>query len=71
MNDTYQILPYEEDVNLIGDDVRTIDRNADLLLNAGKDIGLAENTEKTKYMEVGCHQGMMANEHIKVRSNSF
>ena len=30
-----------DDVNLIGDDIRTIERNADVLLNACKDIGLA------------------------------
>ena len=36
-----------------------------VLLNACKDIGLAVNTGKTKYMEIGCHQGMMANAHNK------
>ena len=30
-------------------------------LNACKDIGLAVNTGKTKYMEVGCQRGMMVN----------
>ena len=30
--------PYPEP-NLIGDDIRTIERNADVLLNACKDIG--------------------------------
>ena len=37
------------DVNLIGDDIRTIDRNIDVLLNACKDIGLAVNKGKFKY----------------------
>ena len=41
-----------DDVNLIGDDIRTIERNADVLLNACKDIGLAVNIRKTKYMEI-------------------
>ena len=41
---------FADDVNLIGD-IR-IERNADVLLNACKDIGLAVNTEKTKYMEI-------------------
>ena len=39
--------------------------------NAGKDIGLAVNTGKTKYMEIGRHRGMIANEHIKIGSNSY
>ena len=34
-----------DDVNLIGFDIRTIERNADMLLNACKDIGLAVNRE--------------------------
>ena len=57
-----------ENVNLIGDDIRTIEINADVSLNACKDIGLAGNTGKTKYMETGCHRGMIANEHITISS---
>ena len=61
-----------DDVNLIGEDIRTIERNADVLLNACKDIGLAGNTGKTKYMEIGCHRGIIiANAHIKIGSNSY
>ena len=45
MNDTHQVLTYADDVNLIGDDIRTIERNSDMLLNACKDIGLAVNTK--------------------------
>jgi hypothetical protein len=36
-----------------------------------KDVGLAVNTEKTKYMEVGCRRGMMENEHIRIDSSSY
>ena len=67
----HQALAYADDVNLIGDDIRTIARNADVLLNACKDIGLTVNTGKTKYMELGRHRGMIAKEHIKTGSNSF
>jgi len=42
-----------------------------VLLNACKDIGLAVSTGKTKYMEIGRHRGVIANEHIKIRSNSY
>ena len=37
-----------DDVNLIGSDFTTVDRNADLLLYACKYIGLAVNTGETK-----------------------
>ena len=41
------------------------------LLIACKNIDLAVNTGETKYMEVGRHRGMTANEHIKIGSNFF
>ena len=41
-----------------------------MLLNACKDIGLAVNAGKTKYMEVECNQGTIADEHIRIGSNS-
>ena len=34
INGTHQVLAFADDVNLIGDDIRTIERNADVLLNA-------------------------------------
>ena len=42
-----------------------------MLLNACKDIGLAVNTGKTKYLEIGRHRGMIGNAHIKIGSNSY
>ena len=54
MNGTHQVLAYEDDVNLIVD-IRTIERNTAVLLNACRNIGLAVNTKKTEYMEAGRH----------------
>ena len=34
MNGSHRVLAYADDVNLIGDDIRAIERNADVLLNA-------------------------------------
>jgi hypothetical protein len=48
-------LAYADDVNLIDDDIRRVERKTIALLNACKDIGLAVNTRKTKYMEKGRH----------------
>ena len=56
---------------LIGGDIGTIERNADVLLNSCKDIGLAVNIGKTKYMEIGRYWGMIENAHIKIGSNSY
>ena len=66
MNGTHQVLAYADDV-----DIRTIERNADLLLNACKDVGLAVNTGKTKYMEIGRDRGMIAYELVRIGSNSY
>ena len=65
MNSTHQVLTYSDDVNLIGNNIRTIERNA------YKDIGLAVSTGKTKYMEIGHHLGIIANEHINIGSKSY
>jgi len=42
-----------------------------VLLNACKDIGLGVNTGKTKYMEIGRHRDMIANEHIRLGSSNY
>ena len=58
MNGTHQAVAFADDVNLIGADFRTIERNADVLLNVCKFIGLAVNTGKTKYMGIGRYRGL-------------
>ena len=55
MNGNQQVLAYANDVNLMENDIKTLERNADVLLNVCKDIGLAVNIRKIKYMEIGCH----------------
>jgi hypothetical protein len=66
INVTGQILVCADIANLIGDDIR-IERNAVVLINAPKDIGLAVNTEKIKWMEIGRHRGTMENKKIHGR----
>ena len=39
-----------------------------MLLNACMDVYLAVDTGETKFMEIGCHGGMIANEHIRIDS---
>jgi hypothetical protein len=34
-------------------------------------IGLAVNTGKIKYMEIGRHRGTIENAHIKIGRNSY
>ena len=46
-------MAYDDDVNLIVDDIRTIERNVEMILNTCKDIGLVVNTGRIAYMGVG------------------
>jgi hypothetical protein len=50
LNDTDQLLVYADDVNLLGADINTMKRNTENLIEAGNDVGLEVNVEKTKYM---------------------
>ena len=47
----HQLLAYADDVILIGDDIRTVERNTDLLLNACGDIVLGVNKGKLSAWE--------------------
>ena len=60
----HEVLAHTNDLSIVGDDIRALERSADVLLNACKDTGLAVNIGKTKYKEVGCHRGIVTNEHI-------
>ena len=71
MNDSHQALTYANDVNLIVDDTRAIERNADILLNDSKDINLALNIRVTKYMEIERYRIMVVNAYITVGINSY
>ena len=68
MNETNWILAYADYISLISNDIRITGRNADILLNARKDIG---SLGKTNYMEVGCHWGIKSNEDITVGTNLY
>jgi hypothetical protein len=71
MYGTNQGCSYIDDINWIGEDIRTIEINKDVLLNDCKDIGLGVNTGNTEYMESGHHRDMIANTHIRIGSNSY
>ena len=44
--------------------LQTVRENADIFINASKDIGLEVNSEKTKYMITSRHQNVVQNQYI-------
>jgi hypothetical protein len=59
-------LAYADDVNLLGDNIDTINKNTDTLIDASKEVGLDVNVEKTKYMLVSWDQNGGQNRDIKI-----
>jgi hypothetical protein len=43
LNWTHQLLAYADDVNILGEDIGTIQKNAEALLVASKEVGLEVN----------------------------
>jgi hypothetical protein len=48
LNGTHQLLVYADSVNLLGDNIDTIKKNTETVMNASKKVGLEINVEKIK-----------------------
>jgi hypothetical protein len=70
LNGTHQLLAYADDVNLLGDNIDTINKNK-TLTDASKEVDLEGNVGKTKYMLVSWDQNAGQNREIKIRNRSF
>jgi hypothetical protein len=66
LNGTHQLLAYDDDVNLLGDNIDAINKNREALIDASKEVGLEVNAEKTKYMLVSHDQNAGQNRDIKI-----
>jgi hypothetical protein len=56
---------YADNVNILGDNIDTIKRNTQTLIDASNEIGLEVNPEKTKYMSLSRYQNAGQNHDIK------
>jgi hypothetical protein len=71
LNGTHLLLAYADDVNLLGDNIDTINKNTETLIDASKEVGLEGNVEKTKCMLVSRDQNAGQNREIKIGNRSF
>jgi hypothetical protein len=71
----YLIFPtlyiYTDDVNLLGDNIDTINKNTETLIDASKEVGLEVHVEKTKYMLVSRDQNAGQNRDMKIGNRLF
>jgi hypothetical protein len=70
LNGTHQLLAYGDDVNLLGDNIGTINKTQ-TLIKVSKEVGLEVNVEKTKYMLVSHDQNANQIWDIKIGNRSF
>jgi phosphoserine aminotransferase len=71
LNGTHQLLAYSDNVNLLKDNIDTINKNTETLIHASKAVGREINVKKTKYMLLSCQQNVgQQNRDIKIVLNS-
>jgi hypothetical protein len=58
LNTEHQLLVYA-DVNLLGDNINSIKKNKEALIDASKEVGLEVNTEKTRVPSSGIYQSVV------------
>jgi hypothetical protein len=67
---THQLFAYADDDNIVGENIDTIQKNTNALLDANKEGGLEVNPEKTKYMLVSRCQKAGQRQSIRIGNRS-
>jgi nitrous oxide reductase len=67
LNGTRRLLTCADDVKLLGDNVDTIKKNTQTLIDASKEVGLEVNTENTILKKVLCSKSCYATYVIAIK----
>jgi hypothetical protein len=68
---THQLLACDDDVNIVGENTDTIQKNTNAPLDDSKEVGLEINPEKTKYMLVSQCQKAGQRQSKKIGNRSY
>jgi hypothetical protein len=71
LNGTHQLLAYDDDVNLLGDNIDTTEKSTETLIDASKEVGLEINVEKTKHILLFRYRNACQNCDIQIANGSF
>jgi hypothetical protein len=70
-NGTHQLLAYVDEMNLLGDNIDTIKKNTETLIDVSKQVGLEIDAQKTMYILLSRQQNAGQNRNIKIANRSF
>jgi hypothetical protein len=71
LNETQQLLACADNINIVAENIDTIKRRTEALLDTSKEVGLKVNPEKTKHMLMPCYQKAGQKHNMKIASKFF